>query len=69
MIVKTVKLVKEILKHVKLNAIIDGVLQVSQCIKYRAVKQLVSDIFWDKRAEVDLCRKSESICKQELKEL
>lgn len=64
-----VTLVKEMLKYVNLKDIVDGILGVSKVIKFRAVKQLISDVFWDKHAEVDLCENAANISYMELKEL
>lgn len=69
MIVKTVTLVKEMIKYLPLQDIIDGILGVSKNIKFRAVKGLISDVFWDKHAEVDLCANAANISQSELKEL
>ena len=49
------------LKYVKLNEIVNGILRQNKTIKFRAVKQLISDVFWDKHAEVDLCETAASI--------
>ena len=62
-----VTLVKEMLKYVNLKDIVDGILGVSKVIKFRAVKQLISDVFWDKHAEVDLCENAANISFMELK--
>ena len=61
LIVKMVTLVREMLKYVKLNEIVNGILRQNKTIKFRAVKQLISDVFWDKHAEVDLCETAASI--------
>ena len=61
LIVKMVTLVREMLKYVKLNEIVNGILRQNKAIKFRAVKQLISDVFWDKHAEVDLCETAASI--------
>mmetsp|Transcript_3012 Transcript_3012/g.3540 ORF Transcript_3012/g.3540 Transcript_3012/m.3540 type:complete len:80 (+) Transcript_3012:1474-1713(+) len=55
LIVKTVSLVREILKLISLRDIIDGILKENSTIKFRSVKQLIHDIFWDKRVEFQLC--------------
>jgi hypothetical protein len=68
LIVKMVTLVREMLKHVSLTDIIGGILRIHSAIKFRSVKQLVHDIFWDKRAEVDSCLAAKSISISELKE-
>ena len=67
LIVKIVSLVREMLKFVGLREIIDGILKVSRAIKFRAVKQLIANVFWDKRAEVDLCLAGAAISYHELK--
>ena len=67
MIVKMVSLVKEMLKYVPLQDIMDGILGVSKNIKFRAVKGLISDVFWDKHAEVDLCANAANISETECK--
>ena len=66
---KMVTLVREMLKYISLNNIVNGILKVNKSIKFRAVKQLISDVFWDKRAEVDLCISAEHISFNELKEI
>lgn len=55
------------LKYVGLEKILNGVLTISSDIKFRAVKQLVSNVFLDKRAEVDLCVSGADIAHAELK--
>ena len=67
LIVKMVSLVKEMLRYVNLKEIVDGILSVSKVIKFRAVKQLISDVFWDKHAEVDLCNNAANISYSELR--
>ena len=64
-----VTLIKEMLKYVPMHDIIDGILGVSKNIKFRAVKGLISDVFWDKHAEVDLCANASNISQCELKSL
>jgi len=63
-----VTLVKEMLKYVPMQEIVNGILGVSKNIKFRAVKKLISDVFWDKRAEADLCTNAANISQHELKE-
>ena len=57
------------LKHVTLRQVVDGILVRYNNIKFRAVKQLISNVFWDKRAEVDLCNSAQSVSFNELKEI
>ena len=66
LIVKTVSLVREMLKHISLRKIIDGILKENSNIKFRSVKQLIYDVFWDKRVEVELCLRGASISYNEL---
>jgi hypothetical protein len=63
-----VSLVREMLKYIKLKEIVNGILKVNKVIKFRSVKQLISDVFWDKRAMVDICKSATSISYNELKE-
>ena len=63
-----VALVREMLKHISLKDIVNGILKVNSHIRFRAVNKLISDVFWDKRAEVDLCLSAKSISFQVLKE-
>ena len=56
------------LKHIRLRDIIDGILKSNQAIKFRAVKQLIFEVFWDKRVEVELCMKAHTISFSELRE-
>ena len=69
LIVKMVTLVKEMLKYVPMQEIVNGILGVSKNIKFRSVKKLISDVFWDKHAEADLCANAANISQHELKEL
>jgi len=69
LIVKMVSLVREMLKYVSLKDIVGGILKVHSVIKFRSVKQLIHDVFWDKRAEVDGCMAAQKIAFNELKEL
>ena len=41
-------MVKDMLKYVLMQDIIDGIFGVSKNIKFRAVKGLISNILWDK---------------------
>ena len=66
---KMVTLVKEMLKYVPMQEIVNGILGVSKNIKFRSVKKLISDVFWDKHAEADLCANAANISQHELKEL
>jgi len=68
LIVKTVSLVREMLKHIKLEVVIEGILKHENKIKFRAVKQLIYDVFWDKRVETELCMKAQTISFSELRE-
>lgn len=63
-----VGLVREMLKHISLKDVVNGILKVNKHVKFRAVNKLISDVFWDKRAEVDLCISASSISYNELKE-
>lgn len=67
-IVKTVELVREMLKHLNLKAIINGILGVKEHIRFRTVRQLIAEVFMDKKVEVDLCTTASSISTKELKE-
>ena len=69
LIVKMVSLVRIILKYISFEKVVDGFLSAKQNIRYRAVKQLISEVFWDKRAEVDLCKNASDISTAELKAL
>lgn len=66
LIVKMVTLVKEMLKYVNMKEIVDGILGMNKTIKFRAVKQLLSDVFWDKHTEFDLCSNAQVISYDEL---
>jgi len=67
--VKMVTLVREILKHMNMRDIIDGVLQFNSHIRFRAVKQLINDVFWDKRAEFDVHKTAVSVLYNNLREM
>lgn len=68
LIVKMVTLVRELLKYIKLDQVFEGILTVKKQIRFRAVKDLISDVFQDKHAEVDLCVSAASVSKNELKD-
>jgi len=57
------------LKTIRLKDVINGILKMTPKIKFRNVRKLVSDVFWDKRAEVDLCKSACTISSNELKDL
>lgn len=68
LIVKTVSLVREILKYVSMKEVVEGILRFNSSIKFRAVRQLINDVFWDKRAEFDLSSAAKSISLKVLRE-
>ena len=55
LVVTTVTLVRQILKHISFRDVIVSVEQKNKHVKFRAIKRIIHEVFWDKRAEVDLC--------------
>ena len=67
LVVMTVTLVRQILKHISFSQVVQGIQKKNQHVKFRAVKRIIHEVFWDKRAEVDLCSNAQSIAREELR--
>ena len=66
---KVVATAREMLKFITLHDLLEGTLKIHETLRFRGIKQLTSEVFWDKRAEVDLTTSATRITKEENKNL
>ena len=67
LVVTTVSLTREILKFKRFNDVVIAIEKHNSHVKFRAVKRIISEVFWDKRTEIDLCRNGADIARNALR--
>ena len=66
---KIVSVVREMLKFITLSELLEGTLIIHKTLRFKGIKLLTSEVFWDKRAELDLTTDAKRISMEENKNL
>ena len=57
------------LKHISLEELLEGTLRLERKLRFKGIKQLAHEVFWDKRHELDLIVSAKRITEEENKNL